>query len=409
MNMHFRLPAWLMERPKRWAHLRSAPARQVAHLLLALFLLFSVLGFYNDLIAGGTAPFMIVSANAALCGAIAVAWLVTIMSLPAWCLIFVLALQLSSSSIFRLLAVWLNRTFHPPAVPSGSGIHFAATSIVIAVVSSYSLFARYIRYTGSESLRLRTELELAHTLQKTLVPTLSRRTPFFEIYGVSQPSEKVGGDLVDALELSSGDTVAYVADIAGHGLFSGILMGMLKTAVRTALRDRDCGNGAASLSQLMQRLNFVLPEVKEAQMYATLTALRLNIEGEVFIGMAASPPVLHWQRAQERIVRIEEEQFPIGLLPVSAFRAHRVEMHGEDLLVIATDGIIEVCSPMGIEFGIESLESLLRSNAAAPLALLAESILAATCAYGKQQDDQTLLLVRRTCREVSTILCEPDI
>jgi hypothetical protein len=78
MNLRLGLPAWLMERPKRWAHLRSAPARQVTHLMLALFLLFSVFGFYNDLIAGGTAPFMIVLANAALSGAIAVAWLLTI-------------------------------------------------------------------------------------------------------------------------------------------------------------------------------------------------------------------------------------------------------------------------------------------------------------------------------------------
>jgi serine phosphatase RsbU (regulator of sigma subunit) len=393
-----------MERPKRWAHLRSAPARQATNLLLALFLLFSVMGFYNDLIAGGTAPFMIVLANAALSGAIAVAWLVTFMRLPAWCLVFVLALQLCSNFIFRLMAVWLNRTLHPQAVPLRSGIHFAATSIAIAVVSSYSFFARYMRYTGSESLRLRTELELAHTIQKTLVPTISRQTRSFDIYGISRPSEKVGGDLVDALELSSGDTVSYVADIAGHGLFSGILMGMLKTAVRTALRDRDYGDGAATLSQLMQRLNFVLPEVKEAQMYATLTALRLNINGEVFIGLAASPPVLHWQAAQERIVRIEQEQFPLGLLPVSTFRAHAVEMHGDDLLVIATDGIIEVCSPGGIEFGIEALECLLRSNAGAPLVILAQSIFAAAHAYGKQQDDQTLLLVRRTLPDTSSAL-----
>jgi serine phosphatase RsbU (regulator of sigma subunit) len=86
--------------------------------------------------------------------------------------------------------------------------------------------------------------------------------------------------LVDALELSSGDTVAYVADIAGHGLFSGIFMSMLKTAVRTALRDRDCGDGAATLSQLMERLNSVLPEVKDVHLYATMAALRLNTNGE---------------------------------------------------------------------------------------------------------------------------------
>ena len=395
MNLRLKLPAWLMERSRRWAHLRTAPARQLINFLLALFLLFSVVGFYHDLIAGGTAPFVIVLANAALSGAIALAWVLTTMRLPVWCLIFALALQLSSNSIFRLLAEWINRTFHPKQVPSGSGIHFAATSIAIAVFSSYYLFARYMRYTGSESLRFRTELELANTVQKTLVPPLVLQTPSFEIYGVSHPSEKVGGDLVDALELSCGDTVSYVADIAGHGLFSGILMGMLKTAVRTALRDRDCGDGAATLSQLMQRINFVLPEVKEPQMYATLTALRLNINGEAFIGMAASPPVLHWQAAQKRFVRIEEEQFPLGLLPVSSFTAHGVEMHDDDLLVIATDGIIEVCSPSGIEFGIAALESLLNTNAAAPLATLATSIFAATRAYGQQEDDQTLLLVRR--------------
>jgi serine phosphatase RsbU (regulator of sigma subunit) len=404
MNVHSRLPAWLMERPKRWAHLRSAPAVQVNTLLLALFLLFSAMGFYNDLIAGGTGPFIIVLANAALSGAIAVAWLITLVRLPAWCLIFVLALQFSSTYIFRLLAEGLNRAFHPQAVPPGSGIHFAATSMAVAVFSSYALFARYMRHTGSESLRLKTELELAHTVQKTLVPTFSRQTPSFDIYGISRPSEKVGGDLVDALELSSDDTVSYVADIAGHGLFSGILMGMLKTAVRTALRDRDYGDGAATLSQLMQRINVVLPEVKEPQMYATMTALRLNINGEVFIGMAGSPPVLHWQAALGRIVRIEEEQFPLGLLPVSGFSAHPVEMRGDDLLVVATDGIIEVCSPSGIEFGIGALESLLRSNAEAPLAVLADSIFAAVRAYGNQEDDQTLLLVRRTSPIISSTL-----
>jgi serine/threonine protein phosphatase PrpC len=124
--------------------------------------------------------------------------------------------------------------------------------------------------------------------------------------------------------------------------------------------------------------------------------------------MAANPPVLHWQAAQQRIVRIQEEQFPLGLLPVSTFRAHAVEMHGDDLLVIATDGIIEVCSPSGTEFGIEALEGLLRSNAGAPLAILAESIFAAARAYGEQQDDQTLLLVRRTCRKYLPESADPD-
>jgi hypothetical protein len=64
-------------------------------------------------------------------------------------------------------------------------------------------------------------------------------------------------------------------------------MGMLKTAVRTALMcEADTDEGI--LSMLMARLNSVLPQVKEAQMYATFTGLRLNRNGQLFYGMAAS-------------------------------------------------------------------------------------------------------------------------
>ena len=79
-------------------------------------------------------------------------------------------------------------------------------------------------------------MKLAHGIQDTLVPPVALRSARFEVYGISDPSDKVGGDLVDALYLSNGDAVAYLADIAGHGLQAGILMGMLKTV---------CTHGAA--------------------------------------------------------------------------------------------------------------------------------------------------------------------
>ena len=60
--------AWLGERPKRWAHLRQIPLRRLWVLLLAVFLLFSVIGFYVDLMAGGVLPYAVVLINAALSG-----------------------------------------------------------------------------------------------------------------------------------------------------------------------------------------------------------------------------------------------------------------------------------------------------------------------------------------------------
>jgi serine phosphatase RsbU (regulator of sigma subunit) len=115
--------------------------------------------------------------------------------------------------------------------------------------------------------------------------------------------------------------------------------------------------------------------------------------------MAASPPLLHWNAAEKTIVRIEEQQFPLGLLPVPEFPDHRLTIEKGDLVVIATDGILEVNSSErtkhGVEFGVEALEKLVAEHTSLPLPELAALILETVRNYGKQMGDQTLLVVRR--------------
>ncbi len=395
MVLRMKIPAWLMQRPRGWVHLQRVPLRQLWVLMTAALLLFSVIGFFVDLVHGGILPYASVLVNALVGGLQAAIWILVLARLPILYALILGVLQFFSNSLGNHVAFWMQDTFHPKLVRPSDGIHFAAYGILVAILGSYGCFVSYIRIAGRETFRLSTELDLAHSIQKTLVPVISKRTPAFEIYGISEPSEKVGGDLVDAVLLTGGDTIAYLADIAGHGLQAGILMGMLKTAAHTALLDGAGSEQAATLSMLMERLNMVLPDVKEAHMYATFTALRLNLDGQSFYGMAASPPLLIWSAASKQVLRIEEEQFPLALLPVSGFPAYPFLMEPGDLALVATDGIIEVCSSKGVEFGIENLETLLMAEAKLPLSDLAASILKAVRAYGKQLDDQTLLLVRR--------------
>jgi len=390
---------WLFRKQTRWSHLQSTPMSQLAVLLLAVFLLFSVIGFYTDLIADGRMPYLDVLAIAFISGLNAVLWVYAVSRLPSISIVALIVAQFFIGAFDGFVTRLLDSVFHPVAPSPSAGLHFAATCILVAIVLSYICFIRFMGITGRETMRIRNELELAQGIQKTLVPPLHRTTASFEIYGISEPSERVGGDLVDVVELSGGDCVAYLADIAGHGLQAGILMGMLKTAARTALTDGGGTDQEAILSTLMHRLNLVLPQVKEAHMYATFTALRLNGDGQSFFGMAASTPLLHWRADQGNMLRIEEQQFPLGLLPVPHFPASRLGMEAGDIVVIATDGILEVNSAersaQGAEFGIEALETLVTENATLPLPELAAMILRTVRSFGKQLDDQTLLLVRR--------------
>jgi hypothetical protein len=385
---------WYRRTATRWIHFRSVPIRRLWVLIAAVFLLFSVCGFYFDLMYGGVLPYVVVLQIALYAGLSACLWILVLSRLSMLFLAGLVVLHFFDSRINSSIANWMTRRFDLKPVPSELGIHFSATATMLTIILSYLLFVVYIRREGSESFRMHNELELAHGIQKTLVPPVGLRTSRFEIYGISHPSEKVGGDLVDAICLPSGDAIAYIADIAGHGLPAGILMGMLKTATRTALLDAEGREPDRTLPVLLDRLNRVLPEVKEPHMYATFTGFRLGADGSVFCAMAASPPILQWHASGRTLSHTEEGQFPLGLLPVASFDGQRLEVASGDLLVVATDGILEVCNKPQEEFGVERLKQVIAANAKGPLPELAARILAAARGFGHQSDDQTILIVR---------------
>src|SRR5271156_3702018 len=356
--------------------LRSVPMKRLWVLIAAVFLLFSAVGFYVDLMYRGVLPYAVVITIALCVGLNASLWIIVLSRLSMPFLVGLFVLQFFPTRINKSLSNWMIRSFDLKPVSSESGIHFAATAMMSVILLSYAFFVAYIRREGRESFRMRNELELAHGIQKTLVPPVVLRTSRFEIYGISHPSEKVGGDLVDAIYLPGGDAIAYVADIAGHGLPAGILMGMLKTATRTELLDAEGREPHRTLPVLLDRLNRVLPEVKEPHMYATFTGFRLGADGSVFYALAASPPILQWHASGGTLSHTEEGQFPLGLLPVSGFDGQKLEVASGDLLVVATDGILEVCNKPQEEFGVERLKQVIAANAKDPLPELAARILA---------------------------------
>jgi hypothetical protein len=363
-------------------------------LLLAGFFLFTVSGFYSDLMSNGTKPYAIVLMIATISGLNACLWIIATARFPVVLVVALVIFQFFIGPIIGWIQRWMIAYFALQPVPSQAGIHFAATSMFWASILSYVFFFRYIVREGKQSIRTQNELELAHDIQKSLVPLLELRTSRFEIYGTSHPSDSVGGDLVDAVLLSNGDVVAYLADITGHGLAASILMGRVKTAVRTALLDACERDPAETIPLLLDRLNTVLPQVKESNMYATFTGFRLGEDGTIFGGVAAGTPILHWHSSTKDLSLISEPQFPIGLLPVSGFEGFQLHAAPDDILVVATDGILEVENKESEQLGATRLKDLIAASAHEPLPNIARKMLAAAHIFGPQLDDQTILIVR---------------
>ena len=369
---------------------RTVSLYRLTYLMLAVFCLFGMVGCFVDLLSLGQKPLLSVLAWTIFSGAIAAAAVLTMYRAPRR--LWIVAIVWAGGS--RLIAALMHQFgMHLVRPTIDDGVKDATIACILLSSAAYIFFMQFIRNEGRHAVRMQTELSLAQGIQQTLVPIIDLRSARTEIYGVSLPSTEVGGDLVDVVSLPDGSVFAYVADVSGHGLPAGILMGMIKTSVHTQLFD------LPSPTAVFDRLNEVLPAVKESHMYATCTALRIfeNESGptcRVEYAIAGQPAMLHAASATASVSQLSDQQLPLGLLAAPPYQGHTVDLLPGDLLLVATDGVLEAEKKDGVEFGFEQLEPLLLENRAQPLATIAEKIHRALSASYAQKDDQSLLLIR---------------
>lgn len=284
---------------------------------------------------------------------------------------------------------------------------FGAT---FCMIFGYVGFVTFIGREGRRWVAVDAEMKLAREIHQTLVPRIAATIGRFEFYGVSLPSGHVGGDLVDLLALRDGRWLGYVADVSGHGVSSGLLMGMVKSAVRMRMTESAHLSGAqtdGSLTQpvLMTDLNRLIVDQSAPQMFVTMAAIRGGDDGRIEFTLAGHPPVLLVRReaaagagraagAQPAVEELSESHIPLGIMPDWAFTSAACQCQPGDLLAIVTDGLFEVFDSADQDFGLAGIKALLAATADLPLAEIADALLARVRAFGPQLDDQTLLLVR---------------
>jgi hypothetical protein len=211
---------------------RDVPLTRLTFLFLAIFCLVGMVACLLDVMALGQKPFLDVFGWTVFTGIMAVIYLAFALRVPR-----LLLLAPAVHVLLSLPVAWLlhRLTAGSAGPPVEVGVRFAAIACLLLSMFACLFFLLFFYKEGRLSIRLQTKLALAHGIQRTLVPALDVKSPLWVVYGVSLPSERVGGDLVDVIPDGERSAFAYVADISGHGLPAGILMGMLKSAARTCI------------------------------------------------------------------------------------------------------------------------------------------------------------------------------
>jgi serine phosphatase RsbU (regulator of sigma subunit) len=128
-------------------------------------------------------------------------------------------------------------------------------------------------------------------------------------------------------------------------------------------------------------------------MFVTGAAVRLEGDRGEFCG-AGHGPILHYSEESGALELLESESPPLGVVEDEVFAARSVSFRTGDVFLLMTDGLTEVFASNGSMLGQAPIERLLCSLADRPLSEIYAGIMAAVQSYGRQSDDQTLLLMR---------------
>jgi hypothetical protein len=367
--------------PERRRYWRDLPLRRAAKLFAAVFFVLAGVPFFIDTLSSRSYPLIALIVISTVTGALHVLIIICELRRPRWMVLPMLVIAVAYLSLMKVPKI-----SEPPPVRK-ERIVLDASCLMVAMLLGYRLFLNFANTEGIAHIQLQTELALAHRLQKTLVPTFSYRGMALEAYGRTIPSAEVGGDLVDLVVDTQG-MFAYVADVSGHGIPAGVLMGMVKSSVRQGLLMR------FSMPALLDSVNSVLPSVKEPDMFVTFAALRFDTSDIAEFTLAGHPPLLHFSQSAQSVSGRAMIQYPLGLMPEGGYLSEHVRFGPSDIFALVTDGLIETLNQNDEEFGLQRLEHLLLQNSTRPLPEIFDALIAAVSAFGPQKDDRTVLLVR---------------
>jgi hypothetical protein len=322
---------------------------------------------------------------AAISGLIACGWAASFTYRAWWLIPIVIVFQVFAparlfelSARFGLLHDFLGQT---PQQRMGL-LGFQALA---CVVIGYVLIVKYVREIERTGTRARVELEVARKVHETLVPPVDLRTPGLIVHARSEASSEMGGDLVDAVA-SPAHTDVFLADVSGHGVGAGIVMGMVKSAIRARLRT------GAPLEELLADLNAVLTDLTAPHMFATFAAIRLS-RGSAQFALAGHLPI-YLRRANGEVIELANDSLPLGLESGERFGIGSVVTAPGDTFVVFTDGLVEVQNRDGRDLGLAPLREVIARQGGSSPDALREALLARARGHGPQTDDQSVLVVR---------------
>lgn len=245
-----------------------------------------------------------------------------------------------------------------------------------------------LRYQQREadSRRRQVELERARRLQLSMLPPAPPQTSVLEIAVHMQTATEVGGDYYDFFPQPDGSLYVVTGDATGHGLSAGMMVAMTKSSLKAL--------DVSPPEQLLGHLNGVIRAVNPERLNMALAVAHLDADTLAY-SSAGMPPALLYRATSGDVEELLVPGIPLGGLEVSQYSRRREPWGVGDVLVLASDGLVEHLAERDDD-GYGRLRRTVAEHARGTAQALLEALVALGPVPGRApEDDVTVLVVKR--------------
>jgi hypothetical protein len=312
------------------------------------------------------------------------------------------------TSILAQMTVLIVFGAGPFLTVSDPAMQFQACLALLAMASPFIVSARHL-WSGREFVyryedvpphvrriadreRQKVELETARRIQTSILPDLPPQLNGVELTHSYLPATEVGGDFFDVMALEDGRLAVAVGDVAGHGVSSGLVMSMAKSALAVQVTFNP------DVAAVFKTLNRMVFQSARKRLLTTLCYALLDPVKRQMYFASAGHLFPYRISGRNEVQALESVSYPLGVRDTLDIRVRSANLESGDYLFMFSDGVVEAREPIDDEpFGFERLERSLKRHSGGSVQDLRRGVLADLDEFtgpGPREDDLTVLVLR---------------
>ncbi|MFS0644947.1 PP2C family protein-serine/threonine phosphatase [Siminovitchia sp. 179-K 8D1 HS] len=208
--------------------------------------------------------------------------------------------------------------------------------VLLEVMMGYGLAYREHQSLRTEQLALRNEIEVAASMQETLLRTSIPSVSGVDIGAISVPARKMNGDYFHFVSDEDYRVGIAIADVIGKGIPAALSMSMIKYAM-DSLPEEDYSPGS-----VLKSLNRVVEQNVDPSMFITMCYGTYDAKTHQFCyATAGHEPGFFYKAKNKEYIDFCGRGLLLGINKNTEYKEYEVRIELGDMIILMSDGVTE--------------------------------------------------------------------